>query len=84
MLACTINGFGSARIVDDRTQWMPLSAIINNSTSAEGVDGTFQHAQVIRRDKHCLSASGAEVAEPAQRATDVGARPAPGGLQGPS
>ena len=30
MLACTINGFGSARIVDYRTQWMPLSASINN------------------------------------------------------
>ena len=32
MLACTINGFGSARIVDGRTQWHPLSAIVNNSS----------------------------------------------------
>ena len=34
---------------------------------------------VSRRDKHCLSASGAEVAEPAQRATELARRR---GLQG--
>ena len=40
-----------------------------------------QHAMVLvsRRDKHCLSASGAEVAEPAQRATELARRR---GLQG--
>ena len=45
-----------------------------------------QHAMVIRRgDKHCLSASGAEVAEPARSAPRslFGARPAPR-LAGPS
>ena len=34
---------------------------------------------VSRRDKHCLSASGAEVAEPAQRTTELARRR---GLQG--
>ena len=29
-------------IVDRRTQWMVLSAPVNNPTSGEGVDGTFQ------------------------------------------
>ena len=42
MLECTFNAFVSARIVVDRTQWLPLSAINNNPTSGEGVDGTFQ------------------------------------------
>ena len=76
MLECTFytRTFGSARIVDGGTQSMPLSAAIKNSTSAEGVDGTFQHATVSRRDKHCLSAFGAEVAEPAQRATELARR----------
>ena len=40
----------------------------------------MQHAMVSRRDKHCLCASGAEVAEPAQRATKLVAQRR--GLQG--
>ena len=36
--------------------------------------GSLQHAQVSRRDKLCLSAFGAEVAEPAQRATELARR----------
>ena len=42
MLECTFNAFVSARLLDGGTQWMPLSAAINNPTSGEGVDGTFQ------------------------------------------
>ena len=42
MLECTFNAFVSARLLDGGTQWMPLSATINNPTSGEGVDGTFQ------------------------------------------
>ena len=38
-----------------------------------------QRAMVSRRDKHCLCASGAEVAEPSQRATELARRR---GLQG--
>ena len=37
---------------------------------------------VSRRDKHCLCATGAEVAEPAQRATELARRR--GLLQGPA
>ena len=33
-----------------------------------------KRAMVSRRDKHCISASGAEVAEPAQRATELARR----------
>ena len=39
------------RIVDRRTQYMPLSATINNPTSIEGVDGTFQHRSACVDDK---------------------------------
>ena len=52
MLECTFNAFVSARIVVNRAQWVPLSAINNNPTSGEGVDGTFQRnqaASVVRK-----------------------------------
>ena len=70
----TIYAFASARIVDGGTQSMPLSAAIKNSTSAEGVDGTFQHRSACVDDKLCLRASGAEVGRPAHRATELGRR----------
>ena len=51
MLECTFYAFGSARILELLTAALSGSAAVKNSTSAEGVDGTFQHAQVSRRDK---------------------------------
>ena len=51
MLECTFNAFVSARIVDGRTQWMVLSAPVNNPTSGEGVDGTFQHRSHVTPSK---------------------------------
>ena len=74
MLECTFNAFVSARLLDGGTQWMPLSAAINNPTSGEGVDGTFQHRSACVDDKHCLRASGGEVGRPAHRATELGRR----------
>ena len=68
----------SAQCVSGSVRWMVLSAIFycNNPQSAVvcGVQrsgGSWQHAMVSRRDKHCLCASGAEVAEPAQCATEL-------------
>ena len=48
MLECTTNAVVSARLLDGGTQWMSLSAAINNPTSGEGVDGTFQHRSAWR------------------------------------
>ena len=59
-----------------------LSVPINNRWSAalRAVQARYrQKATVSRRDKLCLSAFGAEVAEPAQRATELARRR---GLQG--
>ena len=61
-------------LLDRHTQYMPLSATINNPTSIEGVDGTFQHRSACVDDKLCLRASGGEVGRPAHRATELGRR----------
>ena len=43
------------RIVDAGTQWMVLSAPVNNPTSGEGVDGTFQHRSHVTLSKSTLN-----------------------------
>ena len=72
--ACTAMRAVRCPIVDGGTQSMPLSAALKDSTSVEGVDGTFQHRSARGAHKRCLPAAGAVVAGPAERATELGRR----------
>ena len=72
--ACTSLSDPDHRLLDGRTQCMPLSAPINNTMVCGAHRGPYSIVLPGVDDKHCLRATSGEVAEPAHRATELGRR----------
>ena len=69
MLECTIPAFARPRIVDGGTQWMVLSAAVNNPRSSVRVDGTLQHASACVQRRRAGFCRRRLIAGAPQRAT---------------